>query len=152
SRIVLTTRLFLAELETIDGLPMTGVLRLQLQGFQLVDALALAAKLGLSFDEAQFTDILNSIRSYPLGIRALAGAVTRSRYANGSLKAWMKENPGFDLTTLNFVQSRNHVLAYAMKGLEALPLFTLATIAAFRWPPTFDMIAETSVGPSKPIT
>jgi tetratricopeptide (TPR) repeat protein len=93
--------------------------------------------------------IIDAVEAHPLAIRALAGAVTRSRSARGSLSVWLADNPGFHPSELELVQSRSHVLAYAMREVGARSLFVLAAIAAFRRPPSFEALAELSVGSAK---
>nr|WP_228748076.1 tetratricopeptide repeat protein [Bradyrhizobium sp. BR 10289] len=149
SRILITSRLYPAAFEGADGIHLRSVRTIDLEGLESDDAVSFAKKLGLKFKLGEFIKFAESIKWYPLGIRALAGAVVQSKSAQGSLSRWLAENPGFQPTQLSLVQRRNHVLSYATRELKSGPLFVLSAIAAFRWPPTFAILQTMVVGPSK---
>jgi tetratricopeptide (TPR) repeat protein len=134
SRVLMTSRLLPAALETETGKAWPGSRYQILQGLDPADAVELWRLMGVSGSEAEIRDILASIGYHPLLSRALAGEVADHRPAPGDLEAWRRANPRFNPFRLRTKQAQSHVLAYALAGLQRNQRAALEKIAAFRTP------------------
>lgn len=77
----------------------------------------------------------------------------RYRRAPGNFEAWREANPHFDPTRFPLLQdAMNHVLEFALLGLDDRAQQVLQTIAAFRMPARYDTLAALLVGEVKPCT
>jgi tetratricopeptide (TPR) repeat protein len=147
SRILISSRLFPAELETATGSPIPGAFRRDLTGLKDSDALDLWRSLGVSGSRDTLLPIFRSFSNHPLLVQALAGEISRFRKAPGDFDAWREANPAFDPSRLGDVQeAMAHVLIYALQGLADPPRDVLRTVAAFRMPTTYDTLAALFVG------
>lgn len=132
ARVLVTSRLYPAELQTVTMEPIPGTFAYFLRGLAPNDTVQLWRSLGGSGNRAELAELFAVFDNYPLLIRALAGEVARFRRAPGNLAAWRQANPGFDPFRLPLVQRKSHVLSYALSGLTAGDRRILHTIAAFR--------------------
>jgi tetratricopeptide (TPR) repeat protein len=147
SRILVSSRLFPAELETSTGPPIPGAFRRDLTGLKDDDALHLWRSLGVSGSRDTLLPIFRSFANHPLLVQALAGEISRFRKAPGDFDAWREANPAFTPSRLGDVQkAMAHVLIYALQGLADPPRAVLRTVAAFRMPTTYDTLAALFVG------
>jgi tetratricopeptide (TPR) repeat protein len=134
SRVLASTRLYPAALETTTGDKLPGSAEWNLHGLEPSDAVALWRAMGVSGSETELRKLFETIDHYPLLIRALAGEVADYRPAPGDFDAWRSSHPDFDPFELPLIQARSHVLAYALGNLGEKPREVLNTIAAFRSP------------------
>ena len=88
-------------------------------------------------------------RAIPLLVQALASEVANYRKAPGDFAKWRADHPQFDPTSLPLVQSRTHILEFALAGLDDDVLEVLRTLVAFRMPATYDTLEALLVGPDK---
>jgi tetratricopeptide (TPR) repeat protein len=141
SRILVSTRLYPADLQTGTGAPLPGCNALFLPGLADDDAL----ELWRSFDVTGARDLLlplfNRVGNHPLLVQALASEVARDRRAPGDFDAWRRVHPDFDPFSLPLVQVKSHVLDFALRGLDDKAQQVLRTIAAFRMPARYDTLA-----------
>jgi len=149
SRILITTRLYPSELQVPTGHPRPGCFALFLRGLSEDDALALWQGLGVSGSRADLAPIFRSVESHPLLVQALASEVANYRKAPGDFGAWRKAHPKFDPTSLPLVQSRTHILDYALKGLSTRVREVLNTLVGFRMPAGYSTLEALLVGPGK---
>jgi hypothetical protein len=149
SRILVSTRLYPADLQTVTGNPLPGSTVHFLEGLTDDDALNLWRALGVSGSRDELVALFNSFGNYPLLIRALAGEVAGYRAAPGDFDQWLVAHPGFNPFGLELVQSKSHVLAFALRGLSEADAEVLHTIAAFRMPASYDTLVALLVGPGK---
>jgi tetratricopeptide (TPR) repeat protein len=147
SRILVSTRLYPADLETESGEPVPGSFRFEIGGLTDEDAI----ELWRAFNVTGARDILlptfATIDKHPLLIQALAGEVKRYRLAPGNFEEWRKSNPLFD--PVQFPQlhdAMSHVLVFALRGLDERARQVLRVIAAFRMPATYDTLTALLVG------
>lgn len=140
SRILITTRLYPSELQTVTGRELPGCAAVFLRGLEPEDALALWRGMGVSGSDEELAELFARFDHYPLLIRALAGEVARFRRAPGDFGAWRRANPGFDPFSLPLVQVKSHVLAHSLSNLEPVAEKLLHTIAAFRSPVDYDTL------------
>jgi Domain of unknown function (DUF4062) len=150
SRVLATSRLYPADLETITGEPVHGVTVYSVAGLSDDDAVNLWREFGVSGGRDELVSLFNTFGNYPLLIRALAGAVARFRPAPGDFHRWRQAHSGFDPFVLPLVQRKSHVLEYALGGLTDTESRVLYTTAAFRAPATYDTLAALMVGDDKP--
>jgi transcriptional regulator with XRE-family HTH domain/tetratricopeptide (TPR) repeat protein len=150
SRILISTRLAPADLETVTGVPLPGCELRYLPGLRSLDALALWRAFGVSGAGETLLPMFDTVENHPLIIQALAGAVARYRPAPGDFERWRRDHPDFSPAELPLVQRKSHVLAFALRGLDAPERAVLETIAAVRMPAGYDMLVTLSVGSSGP--
>jgi len=146
SRILVSTRLYPAELQTDTGEPLPGCAACYLRGLEDDDALRLWAALGVSGSRDNVLALFHTFDNHPLIIRALAGEVAQYRRAPGQFDQWYQAHPHFKPFELPIVQVKNHILTFALQGLSEQGRQVLSTIAAFRMPATYDTLAALLVG------
>ena len=150
SRILVSTRLYPAELETEGGDPMPGSFRLDITGLTDEDAVELWRALSGTAARDLLLPIFATFDKHPLLIQALAGEVKRYRRAPGNFEKWRKANPRFDPTTFELLhEAMSHVLEFALRGLDERALRLLQTIAAFRMPAHYDTLVALLIGEGK---
>lgn len=151
SRVLVSSRLYPAELETSGGDPTPGSFRIRIEGLIDEDAVELWRAFGVSGSRDDVLPIFNTFAKHPLLIQALAGEVKRYRKAPGNFEAWCKANPNFDPGKFSKTkEAMAHVLEFALRGLQSKAQQALQTIAAFRMPTSYDTLAAISVGETKP--
>src|SRR4029453_13021430 len=149
SRVLISTRLYPAELQTNTALPRPGCYHLFLTGLSDDDALALwRAFIGgvRSGTSEQLLPLFRAFGNYPLLLRALAGEVAGYRPAPGDFDRWHQEHADFNPAALPLKNARTHVLAFALRGLSAAQHHVLHPIAAFRTPATWETLCAVLVG------
>ena len=152
SRLLISTRLYPAELQTNTAQPRPGCYPLFLTGLSDDDALALwrafigGARSGTS---EQLLPLFRAFGNYPLLLRALAGEVAGYRPAPGDFDRWRQAHADFNPAALPLQNARTHVLAFALRGLSAAQRQVLHTIAAFRMPATWETLRAVLVGKEK---
>ncbi|HKG21478.1 MAG TPA: DUF4062 domain-containing protein [Blastocatellia bacterium] len=147
SRILVSTRLYPAELETEGGDQIPGCFKHDLTGLTDEDAVELWRAIGISGSRDLLLPVFATFDKHPLLIQALAGEVKRYRRAPGNFEAWREANPKFDPTKFPRLQdAMSHVLDFALRGLLDKALMALHTIAAFRMPARYDTLAALLIG------
>jgi hypothetical protein len=150
SRILVSSRLYPAELETAGGDPVPGSFRINLAGLTDEDAVELWRAFGVSGSRDQVLLVFNTFDKHALLIQALAGEVSRYRKAPGNFEEWLRANPTFDPSKFARTKAAMaHVLEFAMRGLDDESERTLQTIAAFRMPAGYDTLNAILVGKNK---
>jgi tetratricopeptide (TPR) repeat protein len=150
SRILVSTRLYPADLQTVTGESLSSCAAIFLPGLSDDDALELWHMFGVTGSRDTLLPLFNRVGNHPLLVQALASEVARYRPAPGDFDAWRRAHPDFDPFGLPLVQVRSHVLASALHGLEDKEQQVLRTIAAFRMPARYDTLAALSIGQGKP--
>jgi tetratricopeptide (TPR) repeat protein len=105
--------------------------------------------LGVKGSQQDLVPIFRSVEGHPLLVQALASEVANYRKAPADFARWRIDHPEFNPTTLPLVQSRTHILEFALAGLNADVLEVLRTLVAFRMPATYDTLEALLVGPGK---
>jgi tetratricopeptide (TPR) repeat protein len=151
SRILISSRLYPAELEIGTGDPVQGSFRHNISGLTDEDAVEMwRVAFGITGSRDELLLIFTRFDKHPLLIQALAGEVKSYRRAPGNLAEWRKANPTFDPTQYPRVQeAMGHVLEYALAGLDDKARQVLQTIAAFRMPASYDTLVALFVGEDK---
>ena len=134
SKILVSTRLFPADLQNRVGQAHPKCYPLFLPGLSDQDALELWRAYGARGSREVMLPIFQSFDKHPLLLQLLASEVAEFRTAPGDFDAWKQANPGFNVFGLPLVQVQSHVLSYALKGLSKAELQTLQIIAGFRMP------------------
>jgi transcriptional regulator with XRE-family HTH domain len=150
SRILISTRLPPADLETVTGAPLPGCHIHYLSGLRSLDALALWRSFGVSGAGEMLLPLFDAVENHPLVIQVLAGAVAHYRAAPGDFERWQHDHRDFGPADLPLVQRKSHVLAFALQSLDAPEQAVLETIAAVRMPATYDALVTLSVGGNSP--
>ncbi|HXD34223.1 MAG TPA: DUF4062 domain-containing protein [Pyrinomonadaceae bacterium] len=140
SRILVTTRLYPAELQTVTAQPLRGCDVQFLRGLSDDDAINLWREFEVTGSRDQLLKIFNAFGNYPLLIRALAGEIAEYKPAPGNFDQWIAENSDFNPGDLDLKNAKTHVLQFALRGLRADHRKVLHTIAAFRMPATWDTL------------
>jgi tetratricopeptide (TPR) repeat protein len=146
SRILISTRLYPADLQGATGLELAGCKAMFLGGLKDTDAVALWRALGVRGRRDTLLKVFRSVDNYPLLIRVLAGEITHFRPAPGDFDAWIDENPDFDPFSLPLVQRKTHILQFSLRALPAQARQLLITLAAFRMPASYDMLNALFLG------
>jgi tetratricopeptide (TPR) repeat protein len=120
-----------------------------LRGLTDDDALALWRGLGVSGARQELVPIFRSVRNHPLLIQALAGTVASDRRASGEFAVWRTAHQNFDPTSLPLVQSRSHILAFALEGLTPRVREVLHTLVGFRMPASYATLEALLLGDGK---
>jgi tetratricopeptide (TPR) repeat protein len=151
SRILVSTRLYPADLETEGGDPTPGSFRLDIAGLTDEDAVELWRALGVPGSRDLLLPLFDTFARHPLLIQALAGEVKRYRRAPGNFEEWRQANPRFDPTRFPLLQdAMAHALEFALRGLDDRSRQVLKTIAAFRMPARYDTLAALLIGDGAP--
>jgi Domain of unknown function (DUF4062) len=140
SRILVSTRLYPAELQTNTAQPWRASFPVFLGGLSDDDAINLWREFGVTGSRDQLLELFNTFGNYPLLIRALAGEIAEYKPAPGNFDQWIADNPHFNPGDLDLKNAKTHVLEYALRGLPDEPRKVLHTIAAFRMPATWDTL------------
>src|SRR5260221_341918 len=150
SRILVSTRLYPADLQTETGGLRLGCEALFLHGLSDDDALNLWRTFGISRSREALLPLFHMFENHPLLIQALAGEIAHDRRTPGNFDGWRKNHPDFDPFRLPLVQVKSHVLEHALRGLDETARKVLHTIAAFRMPAAYDTLVALLVGDDKP--
>lgn len=143
SRVLISTRLYPAELQKPTAEPIGACHALFLRGLTDDDALTLwRAFIGSNQGDRDedLSTLFRTFGNYPLLLRALAGEVAQYRPAPGNFSRWRKDHPGFDPAALPLKNAKTHVLEYALSGLTQPQRRLLHTLAAFRMPSAWDTV------------
>jgi hypothetical protein len=140
SRVLVSTRLYPADLQLITGEKRAGNEIIFLKGLSDEDALDLWRDCGASGAREALLPLLQSFENYPLLIRALAGEVRDFRLAPGNFEAWRAKKPDFNPAALPLSERKSHVLAYALAGLSPASARVLWTVSAFRGPVSYEAL------------
>lgn len=150
ARILVSTRLYPADLQLETGYPRPGSFPAFLDGLQDNDALDLWRAMGVSGTRDELLRLFHTFDNYPLLIRALAGLVANYRRAPGDFDKWQAANPDFNpFQNAQTAQIQAHVLEFALAGLDDNARKVLHTIAAFRMPASYDTLAAMLIGNDK---
>ena len=134
SRILISTRLFPADLQALDGNASPGVGAIFLSGLRDEDALSLWREYRAKGSRDEMLPIFRTFENHPLLIQLLAYEVANFHEAPGDFDEWRRANPNFNPFVLRLANVQSHVLAYALSGLSPAELRTLHVIAGFRMP------------------
>jgi hypothetical protein len=140
SRILVSTRLYPAELQTNTAQPWPACAVRFLKGLSDDDAINLWREFGVTGSRDQLLKIFSAFGNYPLLIRALAGEIAEYKPAPGNFDQWIADNPDFNPGDLDLKNAKTHVLEYALRNLPDEHRKVLHTIAAFRMPATWDTL------------
>ncbi|MCB0056021.1 MAG: DUF4062 domain-containing protein, partial [Caldilineaceae bacterium] len=151
SRILISTRLYPAELQTPTARPAPGSYLILQEGLAPNDALVMWRELGVSGARDQLLPLFASINYHPLLIQALAGEVAARRAAPGDFDAWQQAHPGLQpAADLDLRQRQSHILAYALHNLGSDQRQVLHTLAGFRMSTGYETLRALMVGDGGP--
>jgi tetratricopeptide (TPR) repeat protein len=140
SRVLITSRLMPADLETPMGGPIAGCAHHELHGLTDEDAIALWHALGATGSRARMLPVFQTFDHHPLLIQILAGMVAHFHTAPGNFDAWRTANLAFNPFGLDLVQVQSHVLACALHGLPPAERRALHVFAACHMPARVEML------------
>jgi tetratricopeptide (TPR) repeat protein len=152
ARILVSTRLYPADLQTVTGEARGNCAAKFLRGLSDDDALNLWKEIGVSGSREMLLPLFYRIENHPLLIQSLATEVARYRQAPGDFDKWKQGNPDFNPFNLPLVQGKSHVLEFALCGLNNKARQALSTIAAFRMPASYDTLTALLIGGAMPCT
>ncbi len=151
SRILVSSRLYPTELETAGGDPIPGTFRINIEGLTDEDAVELWRAFSVSGSRDEVLPVFKTFAKHPLLIQALSGEVKRWHRAPGDFTEWRKATPQFDPSKFaKLKDSMNHVLEFALRGLDDKGHKVLQIIAAFRMPTSYDTLAAVLMAEDKP--
>jgi tetratricopeptide (TPR) repeat protein len=149
SRVLISSRLYPSDLQLPTLNPNPGCFALFLKGLTDDDAVGLWRGLGASGARAELLPIFRSVESHPLLIQALASEVAKYRVAPGNFAQWLIGHPEFVPASLPLVQSRTHILQFALTGISAQVRAVLSMVVGFRMPASYASLEALLVGPGK---
>lgn len=149
SKILVSTRLYPADLQTFMGEPIPGSFAHFLQELDEDSALELWRSFKVSGSRNALLNIFRAIDYHPLLIQALASVVANYRRAPGDFDLWLKSNPSFDPFNLPREHVKSNVLEHSLNSLSEEARQVLYIVAAFRMPATYDTLASLLVGEDK---
>jgi tetratricopeptide (TPR) repeat protein len=146
TRILVSTRLYPADLQTMMGVPLRSCAAKFLPGLSDDDAVDLWRGFGVTGATETLLPIFYRTGNHPLLLQALASEVARYRRAPGDLSSWLRDHLDFDPFSLPLVQVKSHVLEFALRGLDNRSKRVLEVVAAFRMPARYDTLAALLIG------
>jgi tetratricopeptide (TPR) repeat protein len=149
SRILITSRLYPTPLQTWTGHPRPGCFASFLPGLSDDDAIDLWRALNVAGSRVELAPIFRSVEGHPLLVQALASEVANYRKAPSDFAQWWADHPQFDPTSLPLVQSRTHILQFALQGLSEKVRKVLHTLVGFRMPASYAALEALLVGRGK---
>lgn len=149
SRVLVSTRLYPADLQLPTAAPLPGCHAEFLDGLTDDDALNLWRAFGVTGSREQLLPLFRAFGNYPLLLRALAGEIAEYRRAPRDLDRWRAAHPGFDPARLDLRNAKTHVLEYALRGLGDAQRGVLHTLAAFRMPAGWETLRALLTGEDK---
>jgi tetratricopeptide (TPR) repeat protein len=152
SRVLVSTRLYPADLQNVIGEPLPGSLVHFVRGLSDDDALHLWRTFGVSGSRDELLRLFHIFGSHPLLIQALAGEIAHYHRAPGDFDIWRSNHPDFNPFSLPLVQARSHILEFALRGLNEPAKRVLHTVAPFRMPATYDTLAALLIGEDKKLS
>lgn len=133
SKILVSSRLTPRVLVNTGGQPIPGARRITLPGLRPPDAEKLLRSCGIAGNSAAIQDYLQqNCDNHPLVIGVLAGLINEPGPNRGNFDAWSTDRSGgaaLDLSRLDLVQRRNHILLAAIAALPDASLQLLSTLA-----------------------
>jgi hypothetical protein len=149
ARILVSTRLYPADLQMVTGESIQACAALFLPGLADDDAVELWRAFGVSGARDSLLPLFKRFDNHPLLIQALASEVARYRRSPGNFEDWRRGHPDFDPFSLPLANVKSHVMQFALRGLADRARNVLQTIAAFRMPARYDTLTAFLVGKSK---
>ena len=140
TRVLVSTRLYPADLQIPTGQPYPGCFALFLGGLSDQDALDLWRAYGARGSRETMLPVFRTFDKHLLLIQLLAYEVAEDRNAPGDFDAWRAAHQEFNPFDLPLVQVQSHLLAHAMRGLSQAEIRTLHVIAGFRMPANIETI------------
>jgi transcriptional regulator with XRE-family HTH domain/tetratricopeptide (TPR) repeat protein len=142
SRILITSRLVPAELETPMGRSIARCAHHALGGLSDEDAITLWHALEVKGSRARMLPVFRIFDHHPLLIQILAGVVANFHPDPGNFDAWHTANPEFNPFGLDLVQVQSHVLACALHSLPPAERRALHVLTACHMPARVEMLTE----------
>ncbi|HLO15820.1 MAG TPA: DUF4062 domain-containing protein [Anaerolineales bacterium] len=149
SRILVSTRLYPSDLQSVTGEPVTGCAAIFLRGLNDNDALDLWRAFHVSGSRETLLPLFNKFENHPLLMQSLASEVANYRRAPGDFERWQRDHPKFEPFSLPLTEVKGHVLGFALRGLYKNARKVLEIIAGFRMPAHYDTLAAILVGEGK---
>ncbi|MCP4583172.1 MAG: TIR domain-containing protein [candidate division Zixibacteria bacterium] len=133
SKLLLTSRLIPRILLNTASQPIPGIIHERLPGLRPLDAEALLRACGATGDSNAIQNYLQThCDCHPLVIGVLAGLVNNYLPDRGNFDAWAADPNGggqLDLSDLDLVQKRNHILHSALAAIDDKSRQLLSTLA-----------------------
>jgi tetratricopeptide (TPR) repeat protein len=133
SKLLITSRLTPRVLLNPSGQPIPGAKRITLPGLRPPDAEALLRSCGIEGSSTAIQAYLTSnCDNHPLIIGILGGLIANYMPTRGNFDAWAAAADGgaaLDLSTLDIIQRRNHILKAAINDLSLESTELLSTLA-----------------------
>ncbi len=151
SRILVSTRLYPAELQTDGGSEVRGSKSIFLRGLEDDDALEMWRTFSVNGSRETLLPLFHTFENHPLLIKALAGLIAQDRRFPGDFESWRKAHPGFNpFNERRLVGTQSHILEFALQGLDQSGQRVLYTLAGFRMPVKYATLVALFVGNNKP--
>ena len=150
SKVLISSRLTPLALLSASDTPIIGVRQESLPGLRPEDAEDMLRACGLKGDGAAMRAYLQSnCDCHPLVIGVIAGLINKFARAPGNFDKWVsdaKGGAGLNLSKLDLVQKRNHILSHAIESLDAAELGILQLLSLFPRAADYSVLLELGMG------
>lgn len=146
SRVLASTRLYPADLQTAGGTPAPHCAALFLTGLSDQDALDLWREHGAKGSREEMLPLFRAFDKHPLLLHLLAHEVAEFREAPGDFNAWRTANRDFDPFGIEFGNAFSQALFYITRALTPPELQTLYCLSGFRTPVSMGTLTALLVG------
>jgi tetratricopeptide (TPR) repeat protein len=140
SRVLISTRLYPADLQAPGGSPSPGCEALFLPGLSDQDALELWRAYGAKGSREVMLPVFHTFDKHPLLLQLLACEVAEFREFPGDFDAWRAATPDFNPFGLELANVQSHVLHQALRGLSPAETRALHVAAGFRMPASMETL------------
>ena len=146
ARILISSRLAVADLEDQQGKTLPGVELLDLKGLSDHDVLGLFRDYGVTGSSWQMVEFARSFESHGLLLALIIGKILSYPYARRDFDRWYADDgQHLRLSSLDLAEKRNHILRFAVEGLSPGAGALLRRLAVFNYP--FDFDAALAINP-----
>ncbi len=151
--VLMTSRLYPADLQMSTGLPLPGSNAFFLHGLDDREALEMWRAFGVDGKDSSLLAAFRTFENHPLIIQVLAAVVANDRRLSkvGDFDEWKHLNPNFNPFAMPLVQAKSHILQLALERLTSTQRQVLQTIAAFRMSVTYGVLKDVLVGLGHPL-
>ncbi len=141
SRLIITSRLPIGELEDRAGRPMPNVMFMPLSGLDDEGTLAVMRFYGVEGNHEKILSFTRQFGNHGLFVSVIAASIAKKRGLYATFDEWFDQNgKQLNLHQLDLIQQQNMVLDYALKDLAEEPLKVLKQLSVFRFPASFELL------------
>ncbi len=135
SKIIITSRVYLSEFESVTGQRSENVQFLELSGLEPSSSLDFFTELGVKGSSKNILELFRKIDFYPLLIQVLAGTIANDKQFPCDFDKWTTNNKIDEVDNFKFIENR--IYSYAFTLLENNEKMLLFILSLFKTPINF---------------